>query len=199
MNKGFTILEVLISIAIFTAILGIVLSLGFNISDYNTFLSENMYSQNEVELTLSAMAPEIRSMGPSNTGAFSLELAAPTSLTFYSDIDQDGLFERVRYFMSGTTLMKGIVKPSGSPLSYNLAAERTTESVHGVILGNPAVIFSYYAKKMTDNDPAMAQPVNPSLIKSIRVQVTADSNGQPEPGPVMFVTFTTIRNLQTNQ
>ena len=68
---------------------------------------------------MKTMVSEIRTASTANTGAYTIGLATDSALTFYSDTDNDGLKEKVRYFITGTTLQKGLTKPTGSPLSYN--------------------------------------------------------------------------------
>jgi prepilin-type N-terminal cleavage/methylation domain-containing protein len=197
-EQGFTLIEILISMFIFCAILGLIFYFGFNISGFNSFISSNLYSQNELELTLNVMVTEIRSMGPSNVGSYPIESASANSLIFFSDTDQDGLLERIRYFMSGNTFMKAVTKPTGSPLTYNPTNEKTTEAVHDVT-SDPTTIFSYYAKKAIVGDTPMSSPISISQIRSIRISMTTDKDVNTEPGPVTFNVFSTIRNMRTNQ
>lgn len=197
-EDGFTLLEMIIAIFVFTAILGLVLTLGFDISGLNNFLGENIITQNEIQLTLNGLVTELRSMGPSSIGGYPIEAAGTNYLTFFSDLDQDGLFERVRYYMNGATFMRGVIKPSGSPLTYNPANEKTTEAIH-YIVSNPASVFSYYEKQTISSDPPMTAPIDPYLIRSIKVSLTSDRNGAAEPGPLAYEIFATIRNFRMTE
>ena len=198
MNRGFTLLEILITICIVTALLGVIIYLGFDIIGFNSFISENIISQNELQLSLNSMITEIRSMGPSSVGSYPIETANLNSLTFYSDTDKDGLFERIRYYYNGTTLMRGSIKPSGSPLAYNPANEKTNEVIHFVI-SNPADTFVYYGKDATSSSAPLVTPINPSQVRSIKTTIIADRDPKAEPGPVIFSVFATIRNLRNAQ
>lgn len=197
-QNGFTLLEILIAISIVAVFLGVVVYFGFDITGFNSFITENIISQNELQLTLNSLVTEIRSMGPSSIGGYPLETATSSSLIFYSDIDQDGLFERVRYFLTGATLMKGVIKPAGSPLAYNLTDEKTTEAVHYVI-SDPSSIFKYYGFESVVGDPPLSFPINPALVRSIRAELTTDRDIQSQPGAVTFSVFATIRNLRNTQ
>jgi prepilin-type N-terminal cleavage/methylation domain-containing protein len=197
-ENGFTLLEMLITICIFTVLLGVVLYFGFDITGINFFLSENLISQNELQLTLNSFVTEIRSMGPSNVGSYPIESATASSFVFYSDSDQDGLFERIRYYMAGNTLMRGIIKPTGSPLTYNSANEKTTESIH-FVTSNPSTIFSYYARGQISSSTPMVFPVNPNLIRSIKAQLTTDRDTTQLPEAVTYRVFATIRNFRLLQ
>jgi len=197
-DQGFTLLEMIIAIFIFTIMMGLIVYLGFNVIGYNSFITSNIFSQNELQLTLNMLEIELRSMGPSNVGSFPIELANSNALTFYSDTDRDGLFERIRYYLNGNILMKGITKPTGSPLSYSPANEKTAEVVHFVI-SDPSTIFSYFAKKSIASDPPMIQPVSPSLIRAIKAQLTVKQTGRDQSGPVTFSIFATIRNFRMTQ
>lgn len=195
-KTGFTLLETLIVLFIFSSLMILVVYFGINISSFNNFLAINMSSQAQIQLTLSSLVSELRSMGPSNLGSYPIEYASQNTLTFFSDIDQDGLFERVRYFLDGTIIKKGVIKPSGSPLIYDLNDENVSDVVDYVTNN---LIFSYYPKKFSATDPAMTAPINPNLIRSIKAEITADQTPNIEPGPVSFSTFATIRNFRMSQ
>ena len=64
------------------------------------------------------------------------------TFTFYSDIDSDGVKERVRYFKDNLDFKKGIIEPTGDPLEYVLGNE-TISTLTGA-LENVDPIFNYY-------------------------------------------------------
>jgi len=192
---GFTLIEILIATAIFVSLLGVILYFGFNASGLNIFLSENLVSQNELQLTLNSIVVEVRSMGPSSVGGYPIESANAGSFVFFSDTDNDGLFERVRYYYSNGTLMRGWTKPSGNPLLYDHAGEKTTEAVHFVI-SQPSAIFTYYSKNQTSGDGPMTVPINPNLVRAVKIELAADRDPDQLPEPVIYRIFATIRNFR---
>jgi hypothetical protein len=188
----------LVVICVLCVLLGVVVNIGFNITGFNGFLTQNITAQNELQMTLYTFVTELRSMGPSAVGAYPIESASATSLVFFSDIDQDGVFERLRYYLNGNIMMKGVIKPSGAPLTYDPANEKTTEAVHNVISSsNP--IFSYFAYKSILTDPIMTAPVTVSLIRAVKFQLTTGTTGINQSASVSYGVFGTIRNLRTIQ
>ena len=118
-NKGFTLIEIIIAIAIFSGIILAVSMFGLDVYDFGIFLGENLNAQRELQTTLRVMASEMKAMNQSVVGSYAIESASQNAITFYSDIDGDGLTDKIRYFLENNILKKGVIKPSGSPLSYS--------------------------------------------------------------------------------
>ncbi len=192
---GFTLLEILVVMGILFGIMYVVVTFGLNVATFGGFLGENLNSAQELQQTFKVIKTEIRSMGPANTGGYPIESANSTSFIFYSDIDGDGLFERVRYYLEGNIFKKGVIKPTGNPLSYLPANEQTKEVVHNIIT-NPPPIFSYYAKDVDGSGAALTVPINPSIIRLLKIDLSADNNPQQLPGPASLKIFITVRNFR---
>lgn len=196
-NTGFTLIEIVIALALFS---GIVLATGFFLnymSNVGIFFGEGLTAQQEVQEVFRAMITELRSMAPSNTGSYPIAEAATSSLLFYGDIDKDNLFERIRYFLDGTILKKGVIKPSGNPFTYNPANEEISFSVRNIIATSSA-IFSYYDKNYSGSEPAMTPPVNISDIRLIKVDIAINQGAQPRQIPMTFSIQVAPRNLKSN-
>ncbi len=194
LNTGFTLIETLITMAIFVSMLLIVTKFTLDISDFSVFFGEDLTAEQELQLSLRPVIREIRSMGPSNVGSYPIMTASADSFTFYSDGDGDGLFERIRYYMEGSIFKKGILKPSGNPLSYNPADEKTFELTHNVI--NGSAIFSYYNKTYTGFENPLPSPIDIPSIKMIKAELSVDQNPNALPGPISFAISAMIRNFR---
>src|SRR3989344_4905237 len=160
--KGFTLIEVLIAIGILSGLALIVGFFGLDIFEFQIFLGDTFTIQNEINITLASMGIDVRGMGPSDNGSYPIESASSSSLVFYSDIDGDGNFERVRYFVSNNTLNRAIIEPTGNPAIYPLGNEGAKEEVHGVVLppvaSEPLLIF--YDKDYDGSQAAMPEPID---------------------------------------
>ena len=130
-----------------------------------------------------------------DTGAYVINQAEASSFIFYSDIDNDGLKEKVRYFLIGTTLQKGVIKPTGSPLSYNPLNE--TISTLAENLTNVS-IFDYYDKFYDGTTAPLSLPVNTSDIRLIKITIIIDKDPNRSPTAMTFSTEVSIRNLKDN-
>lgn len=193
-QSGITLLELLIAIAISTMTLVVVTYFALDISNFGSSLSQRLNTERELELTLRVMLSEIRSMGPGDNGAYDIVTASPTTFTFYSDIDGDGKFEQVRYFLNGTTLEKGVTKSSGAnPIVYLPANETVSEVVHYM---RNASVFRYFAEGYAPEIGPLASPVDVSAVRMVEVTGTVDEVPDSPPLPVTLTTMATIRNLR---
>jgi prepilin-type N-terminal cleavage/methylation domain-containing protein len=99
MNKGFTLIETIIVIAVFVFALGAVV--GFIIMGYRgqAYSMEQSQAVEEARRGVETMIKEIREARMGDDGSYILEKAEDYEIIFYSDIDNDGETERVRYFI----------------------------------------------------------------------------------------------------
>ena len=193
-HSGFTLIELLIAMAITALTIGFVSYFTIDVSSSSTSINIRLETQRELEMTLRTMLSEIRSMGPSANGSYDIALADATNFEFYSDIDGDGQFEQIRYFLNGTTLEKGVTKPvAGTPPTYPVANEVISDVVHYVV---PGAIFAYYAEGLPSEIGALPSPVDVSKIRMVSVSGTVDEDTAHPPGPVTISINATIRNLR---
>jgi hypothetical protein len=141
------------------------------------------------------MISEMRSMGPGGNGSYPIAQASSSSFTFFSDIDNDGAFEQVRYFSEGTLLRKGVTEPTGiDPITYPPATEVLRDVVHN--LTNPTKVFSYYTEGYAPEVGSLPVPINVSLIRMLKVTGTTDRDQMRPPAPSTLSVTITIRNLR---
>ena len=193
-KTGFTILETIFGIAIFLLIVGVLTYFSRNVWVYNSFVSDGLNDIDNGRLALKAMIAEIRTASIADTGAYMIAQASSTSFTFYSDIDDDGLKEKVRYFLSGSNLQKGIVKPTGSPLGYT-GTETITTLVPYV---TSATVFSYYDKNYDGTTAALSSPITIPSVRLVKITFTTDKDINRAPAATTFTTQISMRNLKDN-
>lgn len=194
-QRGFTLLEILVAMGILFIVLFAVTTFGLDVATFGGFLGENLNSHNELQQTFKTIKAEIRSMGPASNGSYPIESAAETSFIFFSDLDGDGLFERVRYYLEDFTLKKGVIKPTGNPLAYLSANEQIREVVHNIV-NNPLILFFYYPQDVSGEGASLVFPVDPSVIRLVKIDLLTDADPQQLPEPTGFFAFITIRNLR---
>ena len=103
----------------------------------------------------------------------------------------------MRYFIQGTTLKKGILKPSGTPLAYNPANETVRESIHNIGNGT-TTLFSYHDTNYDGTSPPLAEPINISVVRLVKITVLIErSTGTPQ-SPLTLTTQVSMRNLKDN-
>lgn len=196
-RSGFSLVETLVVVFIASLIIVAVGTFQRDVFILNTAIQGGLASQNDARKIIRPMADEVRSASESNLGAYPLATTASTTFTFYSDIDNDELKERVRYFLDGSDFKKGITKPSGSPLSYAGADEDIIEVVHDV---TNTGIFSYYDSSYdgTASSTPLVQPVTPSAVRLIKIELVVDEDPNRPPAAVTVTTQMSIRNLKDN-
>jgi len=194
---GFTLIELLITISIISVLALFIGLFVQRIYLLNTILTDSLSVQFEARETLKAISAQLRSSAPSSTGSYPLAQTNDTTLTFYSDVDNDGLQDQVRYFLNGTTLQKGIIKPSGNPLTYNPANEVVSDVVH-YIRNGATPIFTYYDTSYDGTTPPLTQPVNILSVRLIKVTVITDKNPTQSPTSLTLTTQISLRNLKDN-
>jgi len=202
-RSGLTLIEILIAMAILILVVGVMVVFQRDFFSLNLFLEQSLSIQRDAEEVIREIIAELRTASQSNTGGYPLELTASTSLAFYADIDTDPLKERVHYFLDGTSLKKSVVKPAGQPITYStstVAQETVMVVLRYMVTTDVPQIFSYYG---TFTDPGQAvplsQPVNPSVIKLVAVDITVDEDPVRLPPPISVGSRVTIRNLRIPQ
>lgn len=197
LESGFSIIEVIVAIFIVTLIGFAAYYFEKDVFLLNKIVSDSLTAQNEARQALKKMSSEIRTASPSSLGAYAIVQAGVSSFTFYSNIDDDSLKERVRYFLEGATLKKGVIRPSGAPLTYNMANEIISELVHNMANG-AAPIFSYYDKNYDGTTQPLTQPIDIAAARLVKITIIIDEDSQSPPSPLTLTTQISMRNLKDN-
>lgn len=199
LNGGLSIIEIVIVMGILGGIIGLVGTFQAGVFSMNRLFGSSMSVSFEGNRAMKDITKTVRPLSQSAQGAFPVELAATSTFTFFSDVDSDGVIERVRYFLSSTTLMKGITKPTGNPIGYLPANESSIELAHFV--RNPATtsIFTYYDRNYAGTTTPLTQPVSVGQVRHVRVYLMLDEDVNRQPEPFVVQTSVTFRNLKDNQ
>ncbi len=199
MNKrsGISLFEIIISVGL-TAIIVMVLSrFSGTVSSIGTVINQRLQVQQDLEQALQGMVTEIRSAGPSAFGGYTLESASTSSIVFYSDVERDGAMERVRYYFGTSTLQKGVTEPTSStPPLYVTSTEAIKITVPYVKVGSSS--FQYFGASATSTMVPLSSPIDVSMVRFMRVSLTADVSTSSAPRPITFSNIITIRNLRSN-
>ncbi len=197
-NKGFTVIEIMVVFLIFIAIFDTIWMIYKSSVQTNFILSEDMSAQEDIRKIFSSMNNGLRSASQSSIGSYLIAAASSTALTYYSDIDHDGLKEQIHYFLSGNDLRQGIIKPSGLPLTYNSTNEKITTLVHNVIRDPSKPTFSYYDSSYDGTGSALPEPISIIDIRMVKIYLYIDKDPAAPPAGSEFTTQVFIRNLKDN-
>ena len=152
-KKGFTLIELMISLILITAMLGAIWVV------YNTAYSV-FYGQYGRELIKDRTSLVFLNMTTELHQALSVTAATATSMTFTADLNGDGAVETVQYTWSGI---------AGDPLN-RISGTDTRQAVQSV----SSLAFAYYG---TDN-VLLAFPVTVSQVRLVSVDATVTKGSE---------------------
>jgi prepilin-type N-terminal cleavage/methylation domain-containing protein len=197
-QKGFSLAELIISIAILSMLAFTVSTFQKDVFSLNYTLQGSLNAQIDARHVVKVMVTELREAGPSALGAYPIALASSTGITFYSDVNNDGVKDRVRYFLNGTTIQRGVISPTGSPLVYNSGSEQLTTIISGFVASSTMPLFEYYPSSYAGTTSPMTIPVDISTIRLIKVTVIIDKDPNKSPSKVIVTSQVSLRNLKDN-
>ncbi len=193
MKNAFTLIEALVTIIIFTLVIGIIS--GFIVMGYRTqsYALQQSQAIEEARRGIETMVKEIREVNSGDNGFYALEKADNFEFIFYSDIDLDGETERVRYFVEGTNFKKGVTNPEGFPVQYPIDKEKI--SILSSYVRNSPPIFHYFNGEQSELLPTPARLKDTKLMR-VYLVINIDPNRSPE--DFVLSSDIQIRNLKIN-
>jgi prepilin-type N-terminal cleavage/methylation domain-containing protein len=197
-NTGFTLIEMIVVLFIFILLLQGITTLFSDTFSANTALTGNLSAQGEVRKAFTSMVADIRSASPSSSGAYTIDTASSTYFAYYSDIDNDGLKEKIRYFLTGKTIKAGVIKPTGSPPVYNPSNEKISTLINDVVNAGSQPIFTYYDNAYDGTTAPLNSPISIPAVRLIKINVLIDHDSSRQPAAISFSTQVSIRNLKDN-
>ena len=197
-KKGMTLVEMLVSIGIFSIAMSGLTALFINVWRSNKYSMELGQSVMVVSQGLGKMGNYIRGSRQSDNGSYPIVSASDNDLVIYSDYDKDNVTERLHIYKSGNNVLMGVRDPSGTmPKTYASGDAETVTLASSIINNSSHPIFQYFDENYpidTTNNP-IATPASVSRIKLVRVylQINIDPNNAPD--NVEMESFIDIRNL----
>ncbi|OGM12691.1 hypothetical protein A3A76_04220 [Candidatus Woesebacteria bacterium RIFCSPLOWO2_01_FULL_39_23] len=198
-SRGMTLIEVLVAMTIL-GILGLgIVSLQYVLGKNQVLVINSYKSLDEANVSVTTFIKEIRAAKMSDNGAYLFDTLNDSEIKFYSDIDLDGVTEKVRYSLSGTNFIKGVIEPTGYPFTYLPANEVQTTLTTNVRNGTSPVFYYYnsdWPEDVTNNPLAAANRLSDTRIIKIYLIVntlTNDPNKNYE-----LESFGQIRMLKDN-
>ncbi len=165
---GFTLVEALVAVSIFT-----MLMIGVTL-----MLKDVFYTFNQQNLTLNSIdaarlasfnfTNEIRNAAYGNDGSFPLNQASSSQIIFFSTYGaSSNNINRIRYYITNSTLYKGVIVPTGNPLTYG-----STEATSSVLTGlATTTTFSYFDGSYAGTSTPLSQPVNVNDVKFVQINL----------------------------
>ena len=209
-SHGFTLIELLVVMLIVGIVAGGMLSLYYGVMRSFADTGNRIVNQDDARTAVNQISRYLRmaSSSASNLTSVSdaIALASPQELVFYADINGNGKSDKVRYYLSGTSMKMATVAPntSTSPATYPGYTTDGVVVMNGIQNG-ATPIFTYYqmnpnylTNPIPSNDSlvVMTNPTSASdLAKILAVGVTVYVNEAPKlsKGNVKFESLAQIR------
>jgi prepilin-type N-terminal cleavage/methylation domain-containing protein len=174
-KRGFTVVEVLASVGIFSMIITVVVVMQIAILRSNQVARTRSSIDQQSLIILRNFTSELQGAQTPNDGSFPLASTTDSTLSFYFDKSDDGIVERIRYSVEAGMLKRGIIIPSGQPLTYNPANESVVTILDNVLAQPP--YFIYYGSDFdgASSTPPLTQPVSASNVRLVELHLAINT------------------------
>ncbi len=200
--KGLTLVEMLVAIFILSAgMLGF--SLLFSSSwKSNKFILETGVTSIRVNRASTEIINNLRKVRQADNGDYPIESGDDFDIQVYLDIDNDGVTERVHYWLDDVNdrLMRGIREPSAAQPPTYAAGDGTTSIIAEYIVNDATQPLFYYYNENYPGDTVNNPLVTPTSIGNVRlVRVFIRMNIDPirAPNNINVESFVDLRNLES--
>ena len=194
-EKGYSLMETIVVVALFAmaslTIMGTILFLYRT----NANAIEQAFALQSARKGVELMVRDVREAAYGDEGSYPLVDFSTTSLTFFSDTDQDESVERIRYFLQGSTLYRGVVQATGTPATYATSTEEiaaVSEHVRNTDQGVDT--FTYYNASGT----VVTTQTDMLDIRFITINLVVNINPSRLPEEFTLRSSATMRNLKDN-
>ena len=190
--QGFTLVEIIIAMAMFALILASTVAFILTNYDIYYFSFEQSRAVEEAQRAIQTMIKEIRRADIAENGNYVLEDTQDFQFIFYADVDKDDDVERVRYFIDDNFFKRGVVEPQGELADYHLETENIV--ILSAYVVNTPPVFRYFDGEGNE----LPAPARRRDTKLMRLTLQIDARQNEPPSAFTLISETQIRNLKTN-
>lgn len=198
-TTGFTLIEILIASGILAIILFAVFGFTHYLSQSYQFSLTQTLSVEEASRTSAQLVREIREIQMGSGGAYPLQQTEDQAITFFTDLDDDGIAEKVRYWLDGTNLNRGVTKAEGTPLSYPEASESVRLVAGNIVNGNLPIFYYYNQDWPIDelNNP-LSHPGRLLSTRLVKIELQVRTGQEQSLAPVTVTNAVAVRSIKSN-
>lgn len=195
-SSGFTLIELLVSSALLVILAGGFVGLQYILSQNQTSAWKSYLSIEAANGAVANMTNELRNAQPSELGSYQIEAANDQELIFYSDYNNSGVVERLRYTLSGNTLTRGITEPTGSPPDYDISGEKV-KTITDIVRNGTDPVFYYFNSDWpsdTTNNP-LASADRIANTREIKITLKVNSKENDPKNDYLLESFVKLRTV----
>jgi hypothetical protein len=168
----------------------------------NKFIVETGVSAIKVNRASSELINNLRKVRQADNGDYPVESGDDFDLQVYLDIDNDGVTERVHYWLDQVNdqLMRGIREPSNTNPPTYAAGDGTTSVIANYIVNEATQpLFYYYNENYpgdTVNNP-ISTPIAVQDVRLVRILIRVNIDPIKAPNNINVESFVDLRNLES--
>ncbi len=152
------------------------------------FVSEQEEAISNARRAMDVTKKEIRGANSSERGDYAISLIAEDDFSFYSDIDNDGQMEKIRYYLVGTSLTKELTEPGPS---NDYSSPPSSQIISHFINNQEENVFTYF-----DSNYNETTAINEVRLVNINLKINVTPTIAPN--DYYVETDITLRNLKDN-
>lgn len=198
-KTGFTLVEVMVAIFIFAiTVAGVSAFVIYYLQNYSFSFEQNQ-AIGLAQGAITQIIREVRETRSAEDGAWALSQTDDNTFIFFADVTNDGRSDRVRYFLEGSELKKGVIEPTQPPVSYPTENEQITTVVSYV--DNQGIsLFTYYNGGWPKDTITNPLPADQRLLSTRYVSIYLRINVNPDTGsqPFELTSGVQMRSLKDN-
>lgn len=200
--RGLTLVETLVALFIVSAgMIGFTLLLSSTWKS-NKFIIETGISAIKVNRASAEIINNLRKVRQADNGDYPVESGDDFDIQVYLDIDNDGVTERVHYWLDAVNdrLMRGVREPSATNPPTYAAGDGTTSIIADYIVNEAAQPIFYFYNENYPGDTVNNPIVTPIAVEDVRlVRVLLRVNIDPirAPNNINVESFVDLRNLES--
>lgn len=198
--KAMTLVEMMVAIAIVLITMEGFTYLFLKTWDTNKFVLEEGLASAAASRATNKIVIQLRGVQQADNGDYPIEAADDFDLIFYADVDDDGVVEKVHYFLDAAAdqLHLGVSNPSATnPVTYPAGDDVVSVVANYVVNESSDPLFYYYNDDYPGdvvNNP-LATPASIGNIQMVRVHLYVNINPVHAPDNINIESFVDLRNL----
>jgi hypothetical protein len=190
-EAGLSLLETLVWVAVFTIAMLAVSSTMLTLYRANAYTIEQGQAVESASKGIEIGIREMREAQYASDGSYPIVAIGPNSFTFYADVDNDPLIERVRYTIVGTNFVRYVLNPTGDPATYSGTEVSSVVSDQVRNLANNVMTFTYYDA----NGTQIVDYTRTRDVRFVRLDLVVNVNPNRLPNELTLRSSAALRNL----